>query len=78
MEIADDFAVTSRLSSGLSFDKQRYGVITGYFSSQSNLHASGAQKMVRNTNLTLEIDVIAVSNEYNLRDTKTQLGFAEN
>ena len=78
MEIADDFAFTSRLSSGVSFDKQRYDIITGYFSPQSNLPTSGAQQLMRNRNVRLKSGIIAFGNDCNLRNIVKPLGFSLN
>ena len=78
METADDFAFTSRLSSGVSFDQERYDVLTCYFTPQANLPRNGAQQLVRARNISCRAGVISIGAEPNIRALKKPLGYEEN
>ena len=75
---AQDFSYTSRLTCGVSFEDQRYDVMTGYFSPLSNLPRSGAQQIVRVRDFSLKTGFVSVSEDCNKRVMAKPLGFQEN
>lgn len=61
MRSADEFAYSSRMTKGLSFDDNHFDVLTGYFTPHANLPRCGAQQLVRARNINLKSGFISIS-----------------
>lgn len=78
METANEFAYTSRLSSGVSFDALHYDVLTGFFSPCANSPRSGAQQMVRVRNISTNSGFFSVAEDHNRKKMSKPLGYPKN
>ena len=78
MASSDEFSFTSRLTSGVSFDRGRYDFITSYFSPMANSPRSGAQQLLRARHISSRNGFFAVSKDYNIRGMKKLLGYLQN
>ena len=78
MNAATDFAFTSRMTCGVSFDANRYDISTSYFLPCTNLPRSGAQQMVRVRHFSLKSGFFSVANDFDKRAIAKPLGFNQN
>lgn len=78
MRGAQEFAYTSRLTSGISFDSLHYDVLTGYFTPCANSPRSGAQQMVRIRNISTNSGFFSVAKDVNTRFLSKPLGYSKN
>ena len=78
MNSSDEFAFTSRLTSGVSFDHERFDVITSYFSPLANTPRSGAQQLLRARSISTKNGFFAVSKDYNRCGMKKPVGYLQN
>ena len=78
MESAQEFAFTSRLTSGLSFDKIHYDILTAYCTPCANLPRSAAQQIVRARDIKFRGGFITVADSVNTRMISKPLGYKEN
>ena len=78
IDTADDFSFTSRLTSGVSYNKLRYDVLTCYFTPQANLPRTGAQQILRVRNFASNSGVFSVGSDCNRRWMCKPLGFSQN
>ena len=78
MKTANDFAFTSRMTCGISFDEDHYDISTSYFSPCANLPRSGAQQMVRVRHFSLKSGFFSVADDFDKRAIAKPLGFKQN
>lgn len=78
MNTATDFAFTSRMTCGISFDTtDHYHISTSYFSPCANLPRSGAQQMVRVRHFSLKSGFFSVADDFDKRAIAKPLGFQQ-
>ena len=78
MTTASDFAYTSRMTCGVSFDNPHYDIMTGFFSPCTNTPRSGAQQILRIRNFALKTGFFSVANDFNAKVMAKPLDFDDN
>ena len=61
MRESDEFAYSSRMTKGVSFDELHFDAVTGIFTANANLPRSAAQQLVRARKTKLKQGIICVS-----------------
>ena len=78
MRTSDEFAYSSVMTKGVSFDDTHFDVLNGLFTPNANLPISAAQQMVRARSINFKSGIVCVSNMSKQKDMHLPLQYKDN